>query len=138
MISLLPKKTKYNKQHRGRLTGKCVKNTLHYGDYGLMALEPVWLKATQIETVRKIITKTTKKLGQFWINVFPDKPITIRTPESRMGSGKGNVKFWVAVIKPGMLLFELKGIEKEIVLKLFKNISYKLPIKTKIIFKNTI
>jgi large subunit ribosomal protein L16 len=133
MTLFIPKKTKYNKQHRGRLTGKNLDYNLKNGDYGLIALEPSWITSKQLEACRKIILKATKKIGKFWVNIFPDKPVTMRVPESRMGSGKGNVKFWVAVAKTGTILFEIKYMTADSAIKILNSISYKLPIKTKII-----
>lgn len=133
MTAFIPKKTKYNKQHRGRLTGQKLNSKLKNGEYGLVTLEPSWITSKQLEACRKIISKATKKIGKFWINIFPDKPVTMRVPESRMGSGKGNVKFWVAVVKTGTILFEIKYMPIEASIKILNNISYKLPIKTKII-----
>ena len=133
---LIPKRTKYKKMQRGRLTGKaCRNNKIIHGDYGLQALEPVWLLSKQIESVRKVITRYTKKTGKLWIKVFPDKSVTLRSAESRMGSGKGTVAYWVAVIQPGHILFEISGITKNLAYEAFHLASYKLPIKTKIITK---
>lgn len=133
---LSPKKTKYKKQHRGRLCGIAAKNNkLQHGDFGLQALEPVWLTSKQIEATRRTITRYTKRGGKLWIKVFPDKPVTARAEESRMGSGKGSVDYWVAVIKPGTIIFELKNVPDRIAIEALKNASYKLPIKTKIILK---
>lgn len=133
---LIPKKTKYKKMQRGRLKGKaCRNNKIIHGDYGLQALEPVWLLSKQIESVRKVITRYTKKTGKLWIKVFPDKSVTLRSAESRMGSGKGTVAYWVAVIQPGHILFEISGITKNLAYEAFHLASYKLPIKTKIITK---
>ena len=131
---LSPKRTKYRKMHRGRMKGKaCRNNQLHHGDYGLQALEPVWLTSRQIETVRRTISRYTKRAGKTWIKVFPDKSVTARAEESRMGSGKGAVDYWVAVIKPGAVLFEINGLDQDRAFKVLKLASYKLPIKTKII-----
>ncbi len=133
---LSPKRTKYRKMHRGRLTGKaCRNNKLDHGDYGIQALEPVWLTSRQIEAVRRTISKYTKRSGKLWIKVFPDKSVTARAEESRMGSGKGAVEYWVVVIKPGNVLFEITGIPKDLALEALKIASYKLPIKTKILIK---
>lgn len=133
---LIPKKTKYKKMQRGRLKGiACRNNKIIYGQYGLQALESCWLSSRQIEAVRKTITHYTKKLGQLWIKVFPDKSVTKRSAESRMGSGKGMVDYWVAVIRPNVVLFEISDISKEIAIKALKLASYKLPLKTKIIIK---
>jgi large subunit ribosomal protein L16 len=136
---LSPKRTKFRKMHRGRLRGKaCRNNKLNHGDYGIQALEPVWLTSRQIEAVRRTISRYTKRAGKIWIKVFPDKSVTARAEESRMGSGKGAVDYWVVVIKPGNILFELKGVSEEIALQALKTAAYKLPIKTKILFKDNI
>ena len=125
--------------HRGRLTGKaCRNNKLNHGEYGLQALEPVWLTSRQIEAVRRTITRYTKRNGKMWIKVFPDKSVTARAEESRMGSGKGAVDYWVVVVQPGTVLFEIAGISKEIALQALKVASYKLPIKSKILIKENI
>jgi large subunit ribosomal protein L16 len=130
---LLPKRTKFRKDHRGRLRGVSTANTVVFGEYGIQALEPVWLTSRQIEATRRSITRYVRKTGKIWIRIFPDKPITERAAESRMGSGKGAVDYWVAVIKPGAVLFEINGLEKERALKVLKLASHKLPIKTKIV-----
>ena len=130
---LLPKRTKFRKVHRGRLKGVSTANTVVFGEYGIQALEPVWLTSRQIEATRRSITRYVRKTGKIWIRIFPDKPITERAAESRMGSGKGAVDYWVAVIKPGAILFEINGLEKEQAYKVLKLASYKLPIKTKIV-----
>jgi len=131
---LLPKRTKFRKLHRGRLKGVATKgNTVVFGEYGIQALEPTWLTSRQIEATRRSITRYVRRTGKIWIRVFPDKPITERAAESRMGSGKGAVDYWVAVIKPGMMLFEINGLSEEMAHKVLKTASYKLPIKTKII-----
>ena len=130
---LLPKRTKFRKVHRGRLRGVSSANTIVFGDYGLQALEPVWLTSRQIEATRRSITRYVKKTGKIWIRVFPDKPITERAAESRMGSGKGAVDYWVAVIKPGAILFEIDGLGQDRAYEILKLAAYKLPIKTKIV-----
>jgi large subunit ribosomal protein L16 len=130
---LLPKRTKFRKVHRGRMKGTSNASTVVFGEYGIQALEPVWLTSRQIEATRRSITRYVRKTGKIWIRVFPDKPITERAAESRMGAGKGAVDYWVAVIKPGAVLFEINGLEEERALKVLKLASYKLPIKTKII-----
>jgi len=133
---LSPKRTKYRKMHRGRLKGKaCRNNKLNHGEYGIQALEPVWLTSRQIEAVRRTISRYTKRSGKIWIKVFPDKSVTARAEESRMGSGKGAVEYWVVVIKPGNILFELGGVSKEIAMQALRVASYKLPIKSKILIK---
>nr|YP_010922984.1 ribosomal protein L16 [Colpomenia sinuosa]WJZ45300.1 ribosomal protein L16 [Colpomenia sinuosa] len=133
---LSPKKTKFRKQHRGRLTGKASRgNTINFGDYAIQALEPTWLTSRQIEATRRTITRYTKRGGKLWITVFPDKPITARAAESRMGSGKGSVEYWVAVVKPGHILFELSGVPFKLAKEALQIASYKLPIKTKFLTK---
>jgi len=134
---LSPKRTKFRKMHRGRMKGKaCRNNKLTYGNFGIQALEPVWLTSRQIEAVRRTISRYTKKTGKLWIKVFPDKSVTARAEESRMGSGKGSVEYWVVVIKPGNILFEVTGVSQEIATEALKTASYKLPMKTRIIKKN--
>jgi large subunit ribosomal protein L16 len=128
---LNPKQTKYKKSQRGRLKGKIINKTINA--FSLQSLEPIWLTINQIEAARKIISKNLKKIGKFYIKIFADKPITKKAKETRMGSGKGNVDHWVAVVKPGMILFEIVGVEKQLCIEIFKKIQYKLPIKTKII-----
>ena len=131
---LLPKRTKFRRLHRGRLKGIATKsNTIVFGDYGIQALEPIWLTSRQIEATRRSITRYVRRTGKLWIRVFPDKPITERAAESRMGSGKGTPSYWVAVIKPGHILFEITGLEKEAAFKVLKTASHKLPIKTRIL-----
>ena len=133
---LFPKKTKYKKSQRGRLTGRAVKNiNLFYGNYGLQAEEPAWITSKQIEAVRRTISRYTKRSGKIFIKIFPDKPITARSPESRMGSGKGSVEFWVACVRPKNILFEIAGISENVAIEALTNAQYKLPIKTKIIKK---
>lgn len=131
---LFPKRTTFRKHHRGRLKGKASQgNKICFGDYALQALEPTWLTSRQIEATRRTITRYTKRGGKLWINVFPDKPVTFRATESRMGSGKGAVEYWVAVIKPGKILFEISNVPYDIAKSAFKIAAYKLPIKTKFI-----
>ena len=131
---LLPKRTKFRRLHRGRLKGIATKsNTVVFGDYGIQALEPIWLTSRQIEATRRSITRYVRRTGKLWIRVFPDKPITERAAESRMGSGNGTPSYWVAVIKPGHILFEITGLEKEAAFKVLKTASHKLPIKTRIL-----
>jgi len=133
---LSPKKTKFRKQHRGRLKGKASRgNTINFGDYAIQALEPTWLTSRQIEATRRTITRYTKRGGKLWITVFPDKPITARALESRMGAGKGSVEYWVAVVKPGTILFELSGVPLTLAKEAMQIASYKLPIKTKFLIK---
>ena len=131
---LSPKRTKFRKQQRGRLRGRTIpKKRLLFGDYGLEAQEPVWLTARQIEATRRTITRYTKRGGKLWIMVFPDKPITARAEESRMGSGKGAPQYWVAVVKPGKVLFELAGVSDNVAQQAHRMSAYKLPIRTKLI-----
>ena len=133
---LSPKRTKFRKQHRGRMKGTASKgNKLAFGDYALQALEPVWLTSRQIEATRRTITRYVKRGGKLWIRVFPDKPVTARPAETRMGSGKGAPEYWVAVIKPGHILFEMNGVPEKAAKEAMKLASYKLPIKTKFITK---
>lgn len=136
---LSPKRTKYRKMHRGRMKGKAsCNNKLNHGTYGIQALEPTWLTSRQIEAVRRTISRYTKRSGKIWIKVFPDKSVTARAEESRMGSGKGAVEYWVVVIKPGTVLFELAGVTPEIALHALKLATYKLPIKTRILVNKNI
>ena len=131
---LSPKRTKFRRHHRGRMKGKANRgNTISFGSFGLQAITPCWLNSRQIEAGRRAITRNIRRGGQVWIRVFPDKSVTMRAAETRMGSGKGVPSFWVAVIKPGTVLFEMNGVPQQIAYKALKNASYKLPIKTKII-----
>jgi len=131
---LSPKKTKFRKQHRGRMKGNASKgNFIAFGDYALQTTEPVWLSSRQIEATRRTITRYVKRGGKLWIRVFPDKPITARPAETRMGSGKGAPEYWVAVIKPGHILFEISGVPEVTAKQAMKLASYKLPVKTKFI-----
>lgn len=133
---LSPKRTKFRKPHRGNFGGVASKgNKVIFGDYGLQALEPVWLTSRQIEATRRSISRYVKRTGRMWIRVFPDKSISSKPPETRMGSGKGAPDYWVAVIKPGHVLFEMYGIPQPLAYQALKNASYKLPIKTKFISK---
>lgn len=136
---LSPKRTKFRKMHRGRLKGKaCRNNKLDQGTYGIQALEPVWLTSRQIEAVRRTISRYTKRTGKLWIKVFPDKSVTARAEESRMGSGKGAVDYWVVVIQPGHILFEIAGVSHEIAMQALRIACYKLPIRTRILKKEEI
>jgi large subunit ribosomal protein L16 len=133
---LSPKKTKYRKQHRGRLKGKaCKNNKIQFGDFAIQSLEPIWLTARQIEATRRTLSRYTKRGGKIWIKIFPDKPVTARPEESRMGAGKGAVDYWVSVVYPGTVLFEIKGVSKKIAMHALNIASYKLPMKTKILIK---
>jgi len=128
---LMPKRTKYRKQHRGRMKGKAGRgNTLSFGEYGLQALEPCWMTSRQIEAARRAITRQLKRGGKLWIRVFPDKPVTARAAETRMGKGKGAVEYWVAVVKPGRMIFELSGVSQEDAREAMRLASHKLPIRT--------
>jgi len=136
---LSPKRTKYRKFHRGRMRGKATRgNTIAFGDYGLQALEPTWITSRQIEATRRTITRYTKRGGQLWIKIFPDKSVTARAAESRMGSGKGAVDYWVATVKPGTVIFELSGVPLDVAQVAMKLAAYKLPIKTKFITREGI
>nr|YP_009519342.1 ribosomal protein L16 [Pseudocodium devriesii]AYC65398.1 ribosomal protein L16 [Pseudocodium devriesii] len=130
---LQPKRTKFRKMHRGRLKG--TSKTRFSGDFALQALEPCWLTGRQIEAGRRVISRLTKRGGQVRIQPFPDKPVTFRPPETRMGSGKGAPEYWVAVIKPGQILYEIQNVPAIIAKNALKNASYKMPIKTKILEK---
>lgn len=134
---LMPERTKFRKQHRGRMKGKAYRgSTLAFGDYGIKALEPCWLTARQIEAARIIITQATHKTGRFWIRVFPDKSVTKKPAETRMGGGKGDVDHWVAVIKPGRILFEFIGVNEEEARIVSNLVSAKLPIKVKLVTRS--
>ena len=136
---LSPKRTKYRKYHRGRMKGTATKgNVISFGDFALQALEPTWITSRQIEAARRTITRYTKRGAKLWIRIFPDKTVTARAAESRMGSGKGAVDYWVAVIKPGTILFEIGSVPEEVAKSAFNLASYKLPLKTKFIIKDTI
>ena len=131
---LLPKRVKYRRMQRGRMTGKATRgNTVAYGEWGLVAEEPGWIKSNQIEAARIAMTRYTKRGGQVWIKIFPDKSVTMRAADSRMGSGKGNPEYWVAVVKPGRVMFESAGVSEEVAREALRLASHKLPIKTKII-----
>ena len=131
---LLPKRVKYRRVHRGRLTGKATRgNKITYGEFGLVALEPAWITSNQIEAARIAMTRYTKRGGQVWIKIFPDKPITEKPAETRMGSGKGSPEYWVAVVKPGRIMFEIAGVSEEVAREALRLASHKLPIKTKIV-----
>ncbi len=134
MPLLVPSRTKYRRQHRGRMKGRAMRgNTLSFGDFGLQALEPCWMEARQIEAARIALTRFMKRGGKVWIRVFPDKPITAKPAETRMGSGKGAVDHWVAVVKPGRIIFEIGGVSEEIAKEAIRLASHKLPIKTRFI-----
>ena len=135
---LLPKRVKYRRVHRGRMTGKATRgNVVAYGDFGLQATEPVWLTANQIEAARIAMTRYIKRGGQVWIKVFPDKPVTKKPLSTRMGSGKGAPEYWVAVVKPGRVLFEIAGVPEETAREAMRLAMHKLPIKCKFVKKET-
>ena len=133
---LMPKRVKYRRQQRGRLTGRAYRgNTLTYGCYGLVAEEPAWITSNQIEAARIAMTRYTKRGGNVWIKIFPDKPVTEKPAETRMGSGKGSPEYWVAVVKPGRIMFEMDGVSEEVAREAMRLASHKLPIKCKFIKK---
>ena len=131
---LMPKRAKYRRVHRGRMTGKALRgNTISYGDYAIQALEPCWMTANQIESARRAMTRYIKRGGKIWIKVFPDKPVTKKPAEVRMGSGKGAPEYWVAVVKPGRVLFEMSGVPVDVAREAMRLAAHKLPVKTKFI-----
>ncbi len=133
---LMPKRVKRRKVFRGRMTGKATRgNTLSNGSYGIIATEPCWIKSNQIEAARIALTRYTKRDGKVWIKIFPDKPVTKKPAETRMGSGKGSPEFWVAVVKPGRVLFEIEGVSEETAREALRLAGHKLPCKTKFIKK---
>ena len=135
---LLPKRVKHRRVQRGRLKGKATRgNTVTYGQYGLVALEPAWITSNQIEAARIAMTRYIKRGGQVWIKIFPDKPITEKPAETRMGSGKGSPEYWVAVVKPGRVLFEMDGVAEDVAREAMRLASHKLPIKCKFMKKET-
>lgn len=133
---LMPKRVKYRRVQRGRLKGKAVRgNKVTYGSYGLVAMEPAWITSNQIEAARIAMTRYIRRGGQVWIKIFPDKPITEKPAETRMGSGKGSPEYWVAVVKPGRVLFEMDGVSEEIAREAMRLASHKLPIKCRFVTK---
>ena len=133
---LLPKRVKYRRPQRGRLTGKATRgNKVSYGEFGLVALEPAWITSNQIEAARIAMTRHTKRGGKVWIKIFPDKPITEKPAETRMGSGKGSPEYWVAVVKPGRVMFEIAGVPEETAREALRLATHKLPVKCKIVSK---
>ena len=133
---LMPKRVKYRRVHRGRLTGKALRgNTVTHGEFGLQALEPAWITSNQIEAARIAMTRFIKRGGQVWIDIFPHKPITEKPAETRMGSGKGSVEYWVAVVKPGRVMFEIAGVAEADAREALRLASHKLPCKCKIVKK---
>ena len=135
---LMPKRVKFRRVQRGRLKGKATRgNTLSYGSYGLVATEPAWISSVQIEAARIAMTRYIKRGGQVWIKIFPDKPVTAKPAETRMGSGKGSPEYWVAVVKPGRILFEMGGVDESIAREAMRLAMHKLPIKCKFVKKET-
>ncbi|MHB9093880.1 MAG: 50S ribosomal protein L16 [Eubacteriales bacterium] len=130
---LVPKRVKHRKQHRGTRAGKSKASVISFGEYGLQALEPAWVTNRQIEAARIAMTRFMKRGGKVWIKIFPDKPITAKPAETRMGSGKGTPEYWVAVVKPGRIMFELAGVSEEIAREALRLASHKLPIQTKFV-----
>lgn len=135
---LMPKRVKRRRVHRGRMKGKATRgNTVTYGEYGLIATEPCWITSNQIEAARIAMTRYIKRGGKVWIKIFPHKPVTEKPAETRMGSGKGSPEYWVAVVKPGRVMFEIAGVEEEVAKEALRLASHKLPVKCKIIRKET-
>jgi len=131
---LMPKRVKYRKQMRGRMKGKALRGAeVTFGEFGLQALEPGWVTARQIEAARRVLVRVMRRRGKVWIRIFPDKPYTHRPPETRMGKGKGNVEYWVAVVKPGRIMFEVGSLPSEIALEALEQAAYKFSIKTKVV-----
>ena len=131
---LLPKRVKYRRVQRGRMTGKAMRgNTVTYGEFGLVSTEPAWITSNQVEAARIAMTRYTKRGGQVWIKIFPDKPVTQKPAETRMGSGKGSPEYWVAVVKPGRVMFEIAGVPEDVAREALSLASHKLPIKTKVV-----
>ena len=131
---LMPKSVKFRRVHRGRMKGKAARgNFVSNGEFGLMATEPAWITSNQIEAARVAMTRYTKRGGQVWIKIFPDKPVTEKPAETRMGSGKGSPEYWVAVVKPGRVMFEIAGVSEEVAREALRLASYKLPVKCKFV-----
>jgi large subunit ribosomal protein L16 len=136
---LMPKRVKYRKQFRGRMKGKATRGfTVQFGDYGLQALEPSWVTARQIEAARRAIVRHVRRRGKYWIRIFPDKPVTAKPAETRMGKGKGSVDHWVAVVKPGRVMFELSGVTEEMARDAMRLASHKLPMKCQFVMREGI
>ncbi len=134
---LMPKRVKRRKQQRGRMSGIATRgNTITYGEYGLQALEPAWITSNQIEAARRAMTRAVKRGGQIWIKIFPDKPVTKKPAETRMGKGKGSPEYWVAVVKPGRILFEMSGVSEDVAREAMRLAMHKLPIKCKFVVKD--
>ncbi len=131
---LMPKRVKHRKQFRGSMKGKATRgNTITYGEYGIVAVEPAWIKSNQIEAARIAMTRYIKRGGKVWIKIFPDKPVTTKPAETRMGSGKGTLEYWVAVVKPGRVMFEISGVAEEVAKEALRLATHKLPVKCKIV-----
>jgi large subunit ribosomal protein L16 len=136
---LMPKRVKYRKQMRGRMKGKATRGTkIEFGEYGLQALEPAWITARQIEAARRAIVRYVRRRGKYWIRIFPDKPVTAKPAETRMGKGKGAVDHWVAVVRPGRIMFELSGVSEEMAREAMRLASHKLPIKCQFVKREEI
>lgn len=136
---LMPKRTKYRKQMRGRMTGTETRGTnIHFGDIGLQCLEPEWITSRQIEAARRAMTRSVRRGGKIWIRIFPDKVVTQKPAETRMGSGKGSPEYWVALVKPGRIMFEMAGIPKEAAVKALNLAAQKLPVKTRVVVKDEV
>ena len=134
----MPKRVKRRKQFRGSMKGKALRgNVINYGDYGLVATEPCWIKSTQIEAARVAMTRYVKRGGKVWIKIFPDKPVTAKPAETRMGSGKGTTEYWVAVVRPGRVMFEMAGVPEEVAKEALRLASHKLPCKCKVIARES-
>ena len=136
---LMPKRTKWRKQQRGNMRGTAKGGTrVHFGEYGLQSLEPGWITARQIESARIAMTRHIRRGGKVWINLFPDKPVTQKPAETRMGSGKGNPEFWVAVVKPGRVMFEMAGVDRDLAREAMRLAGHKLPVKTKFVSREDV
>ena len=136
---LMPKRVKRRKQFRGSMSGKALRgNKITYGEYGIVATEPAWITANQIEAARVAMTRYIKRGGKVWIKIFPDKPVTAQPAETRMGKGKGNLEYWVAVVKPGRVMFEISGVSEEIAKEALRLAVHKLPIKCKIVSREAL
>jgi large subunit ribosomal protein L16 len=136
---LMPKRVKYRKQFRGRMRGMAKGGTeLQQGDFGLQALEPGWITSRQIEAVRRAMVRQMRRRGRYWIRIFPDKPVTAKPAETRMGKGKGTVDHWVAVVKPGRVMFEVSGVSDEVAREALRRASYKLPIRTQLVSREEV
>ncbi len=136
---LMPKRTKYRKMMKGRMGGKAYRgSTIAFGEFGMQALEPAWVNSRQIEAARRSITNYLKRGGKIWIRIFPDKPVTQKPAETRMGSGKGNPEYWVAVVRPGRIMFELAGVREEVAMEALRRAAHKLPVQCRIVKRDQI